>query len=194
MSLAGVCKCALLMLVVLGMSGCNAVGTASPSGTSTTAGAAPVSSPPVGISGFEYKYIPDGRIHMNLCKTPACVPGSKVSYTFFGPVANPDIEEYTNAQNSTVSALRARAPEGATIRLEKVEQSRDLGVTVFTSSREIRSPDGLMEFTKSTLVFYNDRTISLISSSEEKEAAESNGALFLMGLMVRSETSRNSGM
>ena len=46
-------------------------------------------SPPVQVSGFKYKYIASRRIHMNLCASKACSPGSKVSYIIYAPNPNP---------------------------------------------------------------------------------------------------------
>ena len=50
-------------------------------------------SPPVGIGGFHYRYVPENRVHMNFCREKPCVPGSKVSYILYPPEDNRDFDE-----------------------------------------------------------------------------------------------------
>ena len=140
--------------------------------------------PPVTIGGFSYNFIPRGRIHMFVCRNPACVLGSKVSYSLFSPSSNPDFEQFKLAQEQVLSHLRARSPTGTTIKLGKIERTSDQLLTIFTGYREIEWANGSKLFTKSTQIYNEHITISLISSSEEEQAAETNGAQFLAGLLI----------
>lgn len=149
------------------------------------------SEPPVTIGGFEYRFIPKGQIHMNLCRADSCGPGSKVSYVLYAPVENPDFDSFKRSQDRTVAALQARAREGTTITLEAPEQSRDELMTVFSIFREMRPESGKVLVTKSSAFFLKTITISVISSSTDKKTADANSALFTLGLITWNGARKN---
>ncbi len=145
------------------------------------------SKPLFSVDGFDYQFIPRGRIHMNVCQQTSCVPGSRVSYTLYAPEPNPSFEQYKLSQDRVATQLRARAPQGTKFVFGTPEQTRDDVFTTFTNTREIHNPNGTKMFTKSTLLHAEAATISLVSSSEDKEAVETNRALFMLQLMILTE-------
>lgn len=141
-------------------------------------------SPPVQMGGFSYQFIPQTGTHMNICQRSECVPGSKVSYIIYPPTSELDFETFKATQKQLLPLLEERAPKGSVIIMGEPERSEDQLFTLFTNDRETRTPDGKRHFVKSTFVFAEAVTISIISSSSDKEAVETNRALFLVGLMA----------
>ncbi len=139
---------------------------------------------PVSVEGFDYKFVPRGRVHMNFCRAKKCVPGSKVSYTLFGPDKNLDFDNFKRGQKQVASHLQKRAKKGVRITLEKAERTKDRLFTIFTSYRKMQSANGSKLFTMSTVVYGSNLTISIISSSKTKKVVEANRAIFLVGLMT----------
>lgn len=139
------------------------------------------------VDGFDYKFFSSRKIHAYFCRAPNCIPGSKVTYTIYGPEKNPDFEQYKLMQKRVQGHLSARASEGTQFTFEEPEQSTNELFTIFTNVREKRNADGSKLFTKSTVLFAKTITISLISSSDNKDAVEANRALFMINLMVLAE-------
>ncbi len=150
-------------------------------------------SPPVGIGGFHYQYHSENHVHMNVCQAEECVPGSKVSYILYPPEKDPDFDEYKQSQKQVLSLLKNRAPKDMAIIMSEPEMSQDEIFTIFSSFREARSADGRQLFTKSSVIYTDYATISLISSSEDKEAVEVNSAGFTVGLITLSQAQLRGG-
>lgn len=144
----------------------------------------PEAEPPVAIRGFAHQFMVQGRVHMNVCQETECVAGSRVSYVLNPPETDPDFEEFKRAQEMVAIHLRSRFPKGTTLSLGTPEQSNDGAFTVFTSFREMRSAAGQSLFTKSTIIFADNATMSVISSSMDRKAVDANSALFQVGLLV----------
>ena len=144
--------------------------------------------PPVKIGGFEYRFIPQGRIHMNVCQVENCVAGSKVSYVFYAPEETPDFEIFKLSQQRTVEAMQSRLPEGAAITLDPPEQSQEDFMTVFSATRELRAASGEVLVTQSRQYHTKDVIIAVISSSTDRRQADANGMLFAVGLLAWSRT------
>ena len=140
--------------------------------------------PPVAVGGFAYQLVGDGTIHMNICQQEQCVPGSKVSYRLLAPTNDYSFEEFKQTQEMVRSRLLSQLPEGTAIRIGEPERTENERFTTFTITREMTLPDGTQSITKSAILFAKEGSISLISSSESKKAAEANSALFMMALML----------
>lgn len=149
-----------------------------------------IAKPPVLIGGFSHKFYARGRVHMNICRNQTCVTGSKVSYVIYPPTDNPDFEEFKRAQKIVLSRFQSRARQGVVITSENPERTQDQQFTFFTNIREMHSPNGSKVVTKSTNMFDQRYSISLISSSKSKETAESNSAQFMLGLILWSRTQK----
>lgn len=140
--------------------------------------------PPIRISGFVYRYIERGQIHMYFCQQANCGPGSKVSYTFYGPVSDPDFEAFQHTQEQVFSLLKASLPEGTKMTLREPARISDDVHTMFSSTREIQPRSGSGVITMSNLVFAKNITISVISSAEDEVMARRNAARFLISLLA----------
>lgn len=144
--------------------------------------------PPIKIRGFEYTYVARGQIHMNICRDAGCVPGSKVSYTLYAPDPNPDYEEFKLMQNMVAEHMQKRAPKGTVVKITEQKRAKDKLGTTFTNLRRITSAKGQKVFVKSTTMYTEKITLSVISSSEHKDTMNANAALFLIGLLAWSQT------
>jgi len=143
--------------------------------------------PPITIGGFAANYVSQGRIYMNVCRQPSCVPGSKVSYQFHPPEAKPNFKEFARLQKRVASHFKAQAPKGTKLKFGSPAQTRDDLFTIFTNYREMHLANGTKHFTKSMMIYGDKITISLISSSQQKMIAETNSNLFQLALMAWSE-------
>ncbi len=141
----------------------------------------------IAVGGFEYKFIPERRMHMYLCQVQKCLSGSKVSYILFAPTDKPNFEEFKFVQKTVVSRLQSRAPQGVVITSEEPERTQDQLFEVFTNTREKLFPNGSKMITKSINLYSKHITISLISSANNKEAADANSAQFMLVLMLLSQ-------
>ena len=140
--------------------------------------------PPIRISGFVYRYIERGQIHMYFCQQASCGPGSKVSYTFYGPVIQPDFEAFQHTQQQVFSLLKASLPESTKMTLREPARISDDAHTMFSSTREVQPRGGSGVITMSNLIFSKNITISLISSAADEDMAKRNAARFLMSLLA----------
>lgn len=140
--------------------------------------------PPVAISGFAHSFIERGKIHMNFCQQTSCGPGSKVSYTFYDAVGDPDFEEFHRTQRKVFSRLKASMPDDTTMTLGEPTRIGDAAYTMFTSTRQTQPQSGSGTVTMSNLIFAQNVTISLISSAEGEALARQNAARFLAGLLA----------
>ena len=143
--------------------------------------------PPITIGGFAFEYVSRGQIFMNVCKQRSCGPGSQVSYQFHPPETKPDFEQFKNLQKSVASHFKAQAPKGTKLKFGTPDRTRDDLFTIFTNRREMHLANGTKHFTKSMMIYGEKVTISLISSSRNKETGEANSALFQLALMAWSE-------
>ena len=149
--------------------------------------------PPVVLEGYGYEYLPRGQVHKFYCEVPECVPGSKVSYTLYAPEKNPDFEKFKSDAKYILDYMESRLPPGATITLGQQEKTEERLFTTFTSTRTMQLANGVEQVTVSTLVYTTNFTISVISSAENRETAETNKAGFLVGLLTWSETLNQQG-
>ncbi len=139
---------------------------------------------PVSVKGFDYKFIPSGRIHMNSCRAKKCVPGSIVSYSLFGPDRSLDFDGFKIGQQRATAYLQKRAKKGVKITLEKANRTKDRIFTIFTSYRKTQPVTGSKLYTLSTVVYGKKLAISIISSAKTKKVVEANRAIFLIELMA----------
>jgi len=144
--------------------------------------------PPVTISGFEYQFLQKGEIHMNVCRHQQCIPGSKVSYIVYAAEENPDFEQFILYQKQLEDLLNSRAPKGTITKFDTPQQETNELFTLFFNTREQRLVNGTKLFTRSSYIYRKNMTISLISSSAEKDVVGANSVLFLTGLLAWSST------
>lgn len=128
---------------------------------------------------------------MNICRQASCVPGSRVSYVLYGRTGKPDFEEFKVTQGKVFSALKARASKSVTMNLAPAERSSGEVFTIYTSVREARLENGEALFTKSTLIYRESTTISVISSAKDMKTTDANRALFMTALMLWGQVQAN---
>jgi len=143
--------------------------------------------PPITIGGFVHQFLPEGAVHMNVCKKRDCVPGSKVSYTLAAPEKNPNFEGFTRFQKQLAERFKQLSPEGVSYRFGAPERESNALYNAFVTYREARATDGALMITKSTFVFLDKVTLNIISSSTSKKQADANYAMFLVGLLAWSK-------
>ncbi|GEM_PF-1390635 len=150
-------------------------------GASSLAQDAQKQKPPISVGGFDYRYLPQHRVHSFNCQRPACVIGSEVSYIIFAPTT-PNFEMFKRGKEIAFRQLQARAAPDVTYKLSDPKRVSHKSMTVFVSEREARWSGGAVRYTKSTVAYFQKMTVSLISSSSSKKAANANGSLFFVGL------------
>lgn len=140
--------------------------------------------PPIIIEAYKYHYNPEIRAFINDCREQSCVLGSKVSYILNPPQANPDFEQYRELHNDIRADLEKRAVEsGMTVVMDEPQQERNETGTIFSSFREVRLADGRQIFSKTSVIYTELVTITLISTSPDRAAIESNARGFIFGLV-----------
>jgi len=145
---------------------------------------------PVSAAGFEYRYIEKPRMHFNDCVVAACIQGSRVSYIFYSPNDRLSFSEFKSRQKSVVDLLNKRAVKGKRVEFGEVNSSSNELYKIYTSYRYSYQKNGKILVTLSTMVFTKVNTISLISSSYDKQTTEANWALFLSKLLILSGAKR----
>lgn len=133
---------------------------------------------------WRYEKLPND-IYMFHCQSPRCVPPSRVSYRLYAPNNAMTLAQFRQDQETVVKALQQRAPPGT--RIEILETKGDEGSgprRMFVSTRQISHPDGKTEFASSSTLLGTRYAASLISSSLDKKADESNRAIFALALML----------
>ncbi len=157
--------------------------------TSTTASAqdTKLQLSPVKIEGFQYRYIAKAKLHMNVCKKPACGRGSKVSYIFLRKVDQPNFQTFSNNRKRIANILRQRTPAGTSLEFSKPKVRKNAVITVFSQMRKATNANGQVHYTMSTVVHTPINSISLISSSPIKKHAQANRSKFGVALtkMIR---------
>ena len=139
--------------------------------------------PPITVKGFTYKYYPNARMHMNVCKAKSCKPGSKVSYVLSRAESTPSFARYKSERKIIEAALMARLPKGITATFGKSLRKEFAGFTVYLSPAALRFANGQRRYRASMTIYGKNVWISLISSSTDAKAAKGNGAIFLVGLV-----------
>ena len=142
---------------------------------------------PVKIDGFQYRYIAKAKLHMNICKSPQCGRGSKVSYIFLKNNTNPNFKTYVKNRKQIANILRQRAPNGSTLEFAKPKVRKNTFATVFSQLRKATNANGQVLYTMSTSIHTPIKTISLISSSRTYEHVKANRSKFGVALtkMIR---------
>jgi hypothetical protein len=160
------------------------------SAASSSPGQPPASAdtPPVSVSpGWRYEKVPveGGDLHRFLCQRPQCGPRSVVSYKIYPPSPPMRLEQFRQNQATTLAALRERAAPGTKI-TELSLKGDDTGKLpcVFEVRRLTEFPNGKKEYRVSSTLLSNKYSATLISTSEDEQAATANHSQFFLVLML----------
>jgi hypothetical protein len=141
--------------------------------------------PPVAVGpDWRYEKRPSD-VHMFHCQNAGCLPPSRVSYRLYAPNNALTLAQFRQEQQTVVKALEQRAPPGTRIELLDVKGDEGTGPRrMFVSKRLVTHPDGKKEYTSSSVLLGVRSAASLISSSHDQKAVETNSAIFSVVLML----------
>jgi hypothetical protein len=145
---------------------------------------APRAGPPVAVQGWRYEQGAND-VHLFNCDTPACVPGSRVSYRFYAAGTTMPLAQYRSEQEMVAKALQQRAPPGTKITIVAIEGDDVATLPRMHKARRLTiHPDGSQEHVHSALLMGGKASVSLISSSRDEKATAGNFGQFLLPLML----------
>jgi hypothetical protein len=163
-------------------------------GAALTSGAAsaqqqqPAATPPVAVSpGWRYEKVPaeGADIHRFVCERPQCGPQSVVSYRIYSPSAAMRLEEYRQREDTVLAMMRERAAPGTKITVLDLKGDDTGKLPSFFEVRRLTEfPNGRKEYRVSSVLQSNKYSATLISSSDEEQAATANHANFTLPLML----------
>jgi hypothetical protein len=144
--------------------------------------------PPVSVGPgwrYEKRSLERADLHQFWCQQPDCGPHSVVSYVIYAPSPPMRLEQYRQSQASTLTALRERAAPGTKI-TELGLKGDDTGKlpSMFEVRRLTELPDGKKEYRVSSTLLGTKYSATLISTSEDEQAATANHALFAVAVMM----------
>lgn len=140
--------------------------------------------PPFTVSGWRYQLM-NNNIHMHICASSLCEPGSKVSYVVMPPMKNAPFEQFKGRCETIARVLRQKATAGTRIECGEPEKIEDKLYRIFKVKREEIAPDGKRTVTLSQLVMADRVAFDFISSASTLKKAEEHVAPFMLaGMMI----------
>ena len=136
------------------------------------------------ISGWSYKLLGQD-VHGYTCQTQ-CVPGSNVSYRWYGSDFNTSmtIAQFREQQGQAAKMLQERLPPGSKIEVVAVTEETLGDGRVLKSQRLTTFENGGKQHVISSFVFGPGTPFSLISSGDDEAAVKANFAQFLAATML----------
>jgi hypothetical protein len=144
--------------------------------------------PPVAVGpGWRYEKRSAGGadLHQFFCQQPRCGPHSAVSFMIYPPRPPVTLEQFRRDQETTLAALRERAAPGTKITVLEIKGGDGSKLpSVFEVRRLTEFPNGTKSYRVSSTLFGEKYTATLISTSQDEEAAAANHALYAVAVML----------
>jgi hypothetical protein len=140
--------------------------------------------PPVAV-GPGWRYERRGDVHVFHCMQESCNRTSRVSYRLYRPDTSLTLEKFRQGQQEAAKALEQRGPPGTRITIVRIEGD-DGGKLprMYKSTRTMTVPNAPKEFVISSALLGARLSATLISSSTDEKATDTNHALFGVAVML----------
>src|SRR5262245_490783 len=141
--------------------------------------------PPVAV-GPDWRHEKRGAdVHTFYCQQALCMPPSAVSYRLYAPDNTMTLERFRHEQEEILGALEQRAAPGTRIKILEIKGDEGSGPRrMFVVRRLTEHPNGTKEFRVSSTLLGVNHLATVISTSQDEQAAIDNHSVFVLAVML----------